>query len=92
MVERVAFLFAMILHSKYTRTTIIELQFLFRILSCAVTFDYEDEAEGWRVFDTRDHTLFRRPTECCVFAALVLESFQDLLLSFPVASVCVCES
>lgn len=88
--DRVALLFAMILHSHFMRATFAELQFLFRILSCGVAFDYDSpraqtDLPAWRALSRRG-AAFTLPQHCFRFCLLVLESLQDLLVSLPVAS------
>ena len=88
--DRAALLFAMILHSHFMRATFAELQFLFRILSCGVAFDYDSpraqtDLPAWRALSRRG-AAFTLPQHCFRFCLLVLESLQDLLVSLPVAS------
>ena len=89
--DRAALLFAMILHSHFMRATFAELQFLFRILSCGVAFDYDSpraqtDLPAWRALSRRG-AAFTLPQHCFRFCLLVLESLQDLLVSLPVTPI-----
>ena len=87
-VDRAALLFALIMHSHFMRTTFTELQFLFRILSCGVAFDYDSprhqaDLPVWRAL-SRPNAVFSLPQHCFSFCLFVLDSMRELLLSLPV--------